>query len=75
MKKNYLAYEDSEIKFSERNEAVRALEEERLRLTEEAEAIVREYAKILGKKELSRRSKPVGYAQNDYGFFENRKKY
>ena len=75
MKKNYLAYDEDEIKFSERDEAARALEEHRLELTEEAEAILREYARLVGKRHLSRRARPVGYAPNDYGFFEKKKKY
>ncbi len=75
MNKKYLTSSESEIRLSEREDAIRALEERRLELTREAEELMREYSKITAKRTLSRRSRAVGYAPNDYGFEKKRKKY
>lgn len=74
MKKRYLTATESEIRYSERDDAIRALEEKRLDLTREAEEIMRQYAKITGNPSFSHRSRPVGTAPNDYGFLDRPKR-
>lgn len=75
MNKKYLTSNESEIRLSEREDAIRSLEERRLELTREAEELMREYSKITAKRALYNRSRAVGYAPNDYGFEKKRKKY
>lgn len=51
-KKSYINEEISKISIAERDDAIRSLEEQKLELEKEAEALMRSYARLTGHRQL-----------------------
>lgn len=53
------------IKISERDVAINALEKRRYEINSEIEEIIKSYAKLIKRRELSRRRYKMGHSPND----------
>ncbi len=65
-KKNTDQY--SNITSSDRDEAIRRLERERMKVNLEIESVLKLYAKESGNSSLSRRKHKMGSSPNDYSY-------
>lgn len=61
-KNNYINKEISDIGFAERDDAIRSLEEQKLELEKEAEALLRSYARLTGRRLLRKKQWRKKYA-------------
>ncbi len=54
-KKNYMSEEISDIGISERDDAIRALEEQKLEIEKEAESLMKAYSRLTGQRKFRKK--------------------
>ncbi len=64
----------SRLTSADRDEAIRRLERERLKVNLEIESILKMYAKESGNRALARRKHKMGASPNDYSYNAEKKK-